>query len=956
MSLLDKFFSSKENESFISENPNIKIVYEFDSYVNTLLESDSYIAKSEYLKRQEECKDAISYFKQLKADGLLNDLCKKNKIPADAIIAAVDRYDDVKNLVEEHNKDFVSRKLESEKDYLDSILKDCDPNILLDEDQRKVVLTDEDYCLVIAGAGAGKTTTVAAKVKYLVEKQHINPQDILVVSFTNKAVGELKDRIQKQLKIDCPIATFHSTGNAILNKDSEEKLNIVQNEKLYFVLSDYFRDTILQNPKLVDDLVTFFATYFDPPFQVTSKEELFEKLSNSNYSTLKSEAGEVKFAVDLMNNRSKEYRTIQEEVLRSQEEVQIANFLYLNNIDYVYEPRYKYNIDGAKKPYTPDFLIRQGEKEAYIEHFGITQEGKNSRYSESELKKYQEAVHNKVDLHKKHGTTLLYTFSEFNDGKPLLEHLKKQLENAGFVLVPRDNKEVFKKINNQDGSKYVRKLIFLLDRFISNFKTYGYTASQFDEWILKTDNVRTKLFLGICKECYLEYERYLSENNTIDFADMINKSARILREKKEVSEQINFKYIIVDEYQDISRQRFDLVGALHDVTSAKIIAVGDDWQSIYAFSGSDITLFTKFSDMMGYAECLKITKTYRNSQEVIDIAGNFIQKNKTQIKKTLKSPKAIKDPVIIYTYESKWKNHSDNSQYNLARAVETALKHIIDSCKEDNKDIKNQEILFLGRFNFEIDRLVESGLFEFKNGKTKIKSLAYPDLKITFMTAHASKGLGYDNVIVINGKNGIFGFPSKIENDPVLNYVVKTDNAIEAAEERRLFYVAMTRTKNRVYFIAPERNPSEFLLEIKHDYKNVVLKGEWKEDVMDGTMYKKACPICGYPLQRKIKPAYGLNLWICMNDPEVCDFMTNKIEAGKLSIQKCEKCDGYLIAKMNPDTQRYFLGCTNYTPDGKGCNNNISKQDYYSINNLSPDPAPKVQIPKGYEPITPKIP
>lgn len=141
MSLLDKFFSSKENESFISENTNIKIVYEFDSYVNTLLESDSYIAKSEYLKRQEECKDAISYFKQLKADGLLNDLCKKNKIPADAIIAAVDRYDDVKNLVEKHNKNFISRKLESEKDYLDSILKDCDPNILLDEDQRKVVLT-----------------------------------------------------------------------------------------------------------------------------------------------------------------------------------------------------------------------------------------------------------------------------------------------------------------------------------------------------------------------------------------------------------------------------------------------------------------------------------------------------------------------------------------------------------------------------------------------------------------------------------------------------------------------------------------------------------------------------------------------------------------------------------------------------------------------------------------------
>lgn len=92
-----------------------------------------------------------------------------------------------------------------------------------------------------------------------------------------------------------------------------------------------------------------------------------------------------------------------------------------------------------------------------------------------------------------------------------------------------------------------------------------------------------------------------------------------------------------------------------------------------------------------------------------------------------------------------------------------------------------------------------------------------------------------------------------------------------------------------------------------------------------------------------------------MNDPEVCDFMTNKIEAGKLSIQKCEKCDGYLIAKQQKDG-RFFLGCTNYLDNGKGCDCHIWNEDYYCINNLSPDPAPKVQIPKGYEPITSKIP
>lgn len=958
MSLKSRLFGIKQNiatseqkNTFIqSDNPSVKAIIELNNHISNLLSSDKFIAKSEYLKFLEERKDAVSYFKRLNIDNILKTFCSKNNISTELVLETIDKIENIKKLISQHNKAFIEEKLISEKTYLDNILKEIDPNIMLDEDQRKVVLTDEDYCLVIAGAGAGKTTTVAAKVKYLVEKKNIKPEEILVVSFTNKAVGELKERIQKQLGIDCPITTFHSTGNAILHKENDDKLNIVQNEKLYFVLEDYFRDTVLQNQKLLDDLIQFFATYFDEPITAKDKNELFDKLSSANFSTMKSEVGEINYDLEIKNSRRKEYVTIQNEVLRSYEEVQIANFLYLNNIEYEYEPRYKYNIEGSNKPYTPDFLIHQNGKEAYIEHFGITQSGCSNRYNKEELEKYKKAVHDKVDLHKQHDTTLLYTFSSFIDGRPLLAHLKDQLEKAGFTLQPRDNKDVMQKITNQDGSRYIRKLINLVDRFISNFKTNGYSVEQFEEWKIKSNNERTKLFLGICKECYLEYERYLQKNNAIDFSDMINKSAKLLKESKAVSDQIDFKYIIVDEYQDISRQRFDLVGALHDVTSAKIIAVGDDWQSIYAFSGSDITLFTQFEKIMGYAEQLKITNTYRNSQEVIDIAGNFIQKNTAQIRKELKSPKTIKDPVIIYTYDSKTKKFGGNANYNLAKAVETAIGQIIEFTNKEEKDPKKQEILLLGRFGFDGKNLERSGLFEFKDFGSKVKSLKYPSLKITFMTAHASKGLGYDNVIVINGKNETYGFPSKIENNPVLNFVVKRDDFIEAAEERRLFYVAMTRTKNRVYFIASESNPSEFLLEIKNDYKNVILKGKWNEETSEALTYKKICPMCGYPLQKKVKNAFGLRLWICMNDPEVCDFMTNEIAAGKLSIQKCDKCDGYLIAKPNGDRTDYFLGCTNFKTNKTGCNNTISKIDYYKMNNLTLEPAPKKVIPKGYTP------
>lgn len=333
---------------------------------------------------------------------------------------------------------------------------------------------------------------------------------------------------------------------------------------------------------------------------------------------------------------------------------------------------------------------------------------------------------------------------------------------------------------------------------------------------------------------------------------------------------------------------------------------------------------------MGYAKKLKIVKTYRNSQDVIDIAGNFIQRNTEQISKRLISPKRIKDPVLIYTYDNTSKGRDGNrrsgANYALARAVEIVIGQLLEYKKEDHKE--PGPILLLGRFGFDGDHLERSGLFEYINRGNKIRSVKYPKLDITFMTAHSSKGLGYDDVIIVNGKNETYGFPSKIEDDPVLAFVIKGDRSIDFAEERRLFYVAMTRTKNRVFFIAPEQNPSEFLLELKRDYKNVILHGDWNEGEVKSTP-KKACPLCGYPLQLKYKRAYGLRLYICTNEPEVCGFMTNDYRAGKMSIQKCDKCrDGYLIVKQGRDSE-FILGCTNYKPNGTGCNKMISKKYFY---------------------------
>ena len=836
-------------------NENADKILECGDFFASMLNQDKYIAKSEYLSALSQYSAMIDFFTVLDSSDMLADFCKKNELSETQVKNTITTYKEIEKRVDEHNEDYVSATMNREKQYLDTLLNAIDPKISLDEDQRRVVLTDEDYCMVIASAGAGKTTTVAVKVKYLVDKQNVNPRQILVISFTNKAVNELKDKIQKGLGIDCPIATFHSTGNAVIHVNSpDEKLNIVDQSKLYFVIRDYFRSSVMQNESVVNKLIMFFASYFDAPYEGDDLNGFFNNIARSNFSTMRSDLEE--FKQEVIDTRTEKSVTIQNEILRSHQEVEIANFLYLNNIDYEYEPVYRYDIMYSRKPYTPDFVIRQGDKVAYIEHFGITQSGENDRFSPDEIERYKKAVNDKVMLHKTHKTTLIYTFSGYNDRRPLLTHLKEELEEKGFELRPRSNKEVMETIVAGEENRYIRKLVNLICRFISNFKVNGYKQDDFNRMYHSTQNVRSRLFLDICADCYLEYERWLKENKAVDFEDLINESARILNEVKEMKQKLNFRYIIVDEYQDISRQRFDLTKALSEVTDAKIIAVGDDWQSIYAFSGSDITLFTKFAEKMGYAKMLKIVKTYRNSQEVIDIAGNFIQKNKEQIPKRLISPKRINDPVIIYTYDSKYKAKSadrrSGTNYAMAKAVETALDQLIAYKKQEHKD--SGPILLLGRFNFDGDLLERSGLFEYQRHGDKIKSVKHPGLDITFMTAHSSKGLGYDDVIIVNGKNETYGFPSKIEDDPVLSFVIKGDRSIDYAEERRLFYVAMTRTKNRVFVVAPEQNPSEFLLEIKKDYKNVRLEGEWKEDYVGGTA-KKACPLCGYPMQLKYKKA-----------------------------------------------------------------------------------------------------
>lgn len=878
-----------------------------------LLESDQYISKKDMKRILDRYHIEIQTLRSI-SNIDKKDIQKLFQINLDAYQFVMNILNDTDHIINAYNQTYIDKKVVSEKAYLDTILNEVDKEITLDENQRRVVLDDEDYTLVLAGAGSGKTTTIAAKVKYLVDKKGIDPKKILIVSFTNKSVDELKERINHHLKIQADISTFHKVGlNLVKQFKSYEKLNIVHEGLMFNLIKDYLNKHIYLDVVLLKELILFFGYYIDtPPPEI--KEELLLYQQRNTFTSIKSDLERIN--QEKIDSKLNKRTTIKNEIMRSYEEVQIANFLFLNGIDYTYEKAYPYHIVGSRKLYTPDFTISSNGETYYLEHFGISESGHHSRYSYYELEQYKANIKNKIELHQTHGTKLITTYSKYNDNQDLLTHLKLALDSHKIEIKPKSPLEIYQTLVSDTSSKYFYKLIHLVMNFISNFKVSGYLESDFDTLASKTNNVRVLSFLKLVKPIYLYYQAYLAQHDATDFQDMINESTKLL--EKALPEDLNqtYDYIFVDEYQDISRQRFKLTKTLAELTQAKIVAVGDDWQSIYGFAGSQIQLFTNFREEMGYANYLTIDYTYRNAQEIIDVAGAFIQKNVFQLKKSLKSPKSIKKPFVLFQYDDRMlKDGSKGIRgviYEKAKVLEDIIEKII------KVEGLKASILVLIRYGFEVEQLhLYSQLFTYQGDK--LISKKFPKVKIDIMTIHKSKGLGYDNVILLNGSDGTFGFPSQLERDPILNLVLYDDRSIEYAEERRLFYVALTRTKNRVFIMYPVSKPSEFVKELFRDYENITLHGDL--DPKKSNRMIKTCPHCEYPLQFKNNKAYGLKLYMCTNEVEICGFMSNNLKGGKHTIEKCDMCkDGFLIIKESKKLNHAFLGCTNYKDDGKGCN------------------------------------
>lgn len=719
-------------------------------------------------------------------------------------------YKRLKFEIEKHNNAVAEEKAKAAYKIIGKV-----EGRLLDKQQMACIVKDTHNHLVIAGAGTGKTTTIVGKIKYILKTGKFKPEDILVLSFTNASATEMSDRINRETGCNIAASTFHKLGLNIITEVNGIVPKIASWEQKAFI-----KEQLLLNmeSKSYLQLLSTYLLYN----RVVSKSE-FEFKTQAEYDEYL---------------RLNPPVTVKNEIVKSYGEMDIANFLTQNGIEYVYECPYKTDTrDSNYGQYKPDFYLP--EYDIYIEYFGINHKGEVPSYfvgsnGMTATQTYQASMQWKRETHKKNNTVMIECFAyEKFDGR-LLETLKSKLENHAVVLKPKSPKELWEEISAEENN-ILDGIIDLFGTVINLIKSNRYSFEQVRQLNNNNSNSRTNsIILNLIEPIFNAYCSRLKENDEIDFNDMINLATQYVEQGKYLN---HYKMVIVDEYQDISKARFSLLNSMRKSNNFDLFCVGDDWQSIYRFAGSDIGFILNFEHFWGPTETSKIETTYRFSQNLIGITGYFVMKNPSQIKKSIVGKSfSIGFPL------------GEISGYTEKYAVEFMLKRLDDLPK-------NSTVFFIGRYSFDSKILDESKLLSIQyNNITKLVEVKYsrrPDLKMNFITAHKSKGLQADFVFIINNKKSRMGFPSKVQDAAILDLLLEGSDRYPYAEERRLFYVAMTRAKQKVFMLTVNGKESEFVKELKETYGDE-LKAE-----------RFTCPLCGGKLVKR-SGQYG-EFWGCEN-------------------------------------------------------------------------------------------
>ncbi|MDO4798480.1 MAG: topoisomerase DNA-binding C4 zinc finger domain-containing protein [Coriobacteriales bacterium] len=797
---------------------------------------------------------------------------------------------------------------EHELRLCDALFSNVDGGKSLDQQQRDAIVTDEYSNLVIAGAGSGKTSVVVGKVKYLVERWHVDPSHILVTSFTRASVDDLKRRIEGSGVKGVAAKTFHALGLNVLGDVAVAQENALQRH-----VTSYLSKSLASHPDQAAAFLEFFGMWSLTPDESPDSKEAEERIRLLKAQDMRTLKGMVQEA-----GHQSGMDTMLGERVKSVEELMIANFLFLNGVAYEYERPYDGIIppelaDDNHRAYQPDFYLT--DYDIWLEHFGIDEHGRVPwMKTPIEEQRYIDGMEWKRKVHAACGTRLIESYSWWNKDHDLLNKVEALLKANGIKLVidPERNAAMCGDLLRDE--RFFGSMTQLISTFISLVKASNATAQEVDDKARERYRGngamwhRYDLFTRFAWPIMESYQQSLASGAKprVDFDDMINRAAERIRAE---GYSASYRYIIVDEYQDISLSRFGLLSAIRDATGAKLMCVGDDWQAIYRFAGSDVTLFTNFGKLVGHYEEMRIEHTYRNSQALVDVASTFVLKNPDQMRKNVTSmaPVQPQPPVAAISLADQ-------------RAAFTfALNDLLASPGAAG------EIKVLGRNRRDLERIFPGFApvdgFSFRDPRKRSdaeskfdKVITYaPDggkpIEIGYMTIHKSKGLQADNVIVIGLVNDRYGFPNMIADDPILELLLADSDRYDFAEERRLFYVALTRTKNRVWLVTGDElgypGISAFADELRRDNEDSSAFVFYSNETCDPSA---RCPRCGGVLLRRTGPSG--NFVGCSGYP-YCDKTYRDVRVLD-DKKKCPVCGGWLTRRVSGRDGREFFGCTNW--------------------------------------------
>ena len=729
----------------------------------------------------------------------------------------------------------------------------------LTDEQAEAVATDEDATLVLAGAGTGKTAVVVGKVAHLVRNEGAPPGEILVLAFNREAASEIRERLPDDLA-GVAVFTFHAFGRRVI-AEAEDAAPTVSR-----LAADEQALGLAIEGMIGEEAAAFVASH-GAPFRSPS-----DARSPFDFGTLDEYLRYV---------RSAELRTLSGDLVKSFEELEIANFLTSHGVEFRYEQPYEAPTATPEYgQYRPDFYLP--ERGVYVEHFALDERGRPP----AGWPRYAEGVEWKRGIHERQGTTLVETHSWQHRRGVLLPELRAALEAEGVAFGRRlDAGALLERLADWVISWLAR----LLRTFLHHARTSGVAADELRA--RASGQSRNEDFLDVFERVRERYERMLADEGALDFHDLIHRAAAHLREGRWTSP---YRYVLVDEFQDISAGRMALLEALRRPGVAYFL-VGDDWQSINRFAGSDVGLVRNCGGRLGHVRERTLSSTFRFADGVLGPSTAFVQRNPQQTRRPLRAARREADDGIAVVADG-----------DPAHGLRRALRDIGERAGEAG--LGAPSVLVLGRYGR-------------SRGALPPPAGAAP-LRVEFSTVHRAKGREADYAVVLDLKDDPHGFPAQIEDDPLLEMVLPPDGeAYPHAEERRLFYVAMTRARRGCYLVADRDLPSPFVAELRRGPGAPRLLAA----AADGD--SPACPRC---LGGRLMPSQsGLNLR-CSNHP-LCRHLAPRCACGEgyalasaggactspscgRRAAACPACGlGVLVEREG----RYgrFLGCTEYRAD-----------------------------------------